>query len=202
MDTPVMRTVGSSNSGTAPSPAIVPLDPARDRRALETHFASLNSEDLRYRFCGTMKPEGVAQFLDQISVTSTPCYGVFNGGLALVAVCQLERSGCNLEVGLTVLSAFRCKGFGKTLLHRSASYARARGLKSLNIHSLGDNTPMLSLARRIGMKVTIHSGAADGHLTLGAGTKKGICRRAVAPDQNTTVSSVTKNRDIIALRSN
>ena len=149
-----------------PSLTIVPLDSTRDRRALETHFASLNREDLRYRFCSSIKRERVAQYLDRIRVTGTLSYGVFNAGLALVAVCQLERSGCDLEVGLTVLPAFRRKGLGKALLHRSASYARARGLKALNIHSLGDNTPMLSLARRIGMIVKFYGGEADGHLTL------------------------------------
>jgi GNAT superfamily N-acetyltransferase len=166
MDTLVIRAEDVSNPGKVPSLAIVPLDPTRDRRALESHFASLHREDLRYRFCGSIKREGVTQYLDQISVTGTPCYGVFDDGLALVAVCQLERLGCDLEVGLTVLPTFRRKGFGKALLRRSASYARARGLKGLNIHSLGDNTPMLSLARRIGMTVKIHSGEADGHLTL------------------------------------
>jgi GNAT superfamily N-acetyltransferase len=202
MDTLVTRAEDVSNPRKVPALALVPLDPAHDRRALETHFSSLNHEDLRYRFCSSVKRAGVSQYLDQISVIGTPSYGVFNADLALIAVCQLEQSGCDLEVGLTVLPAFRREGFGKALLHCAARYARARGLKALNIHSLGNNIPMLSLARRIGMTVKIHSGEADGRLALCAGTEKWIDRSDVAFDQDTTVSSVTKSRDIATLRSN
>lgn len=61
-----------SNVANWPSQAVVPLYPARDRGALETHFASLDGEDLRYRFCGFMKRTRVTQYLDQISETDAP----------------------------------------------------------------------------------------------------------------------------------
>jgi GNAT superfamily N-acetyltransferase len=146
--------------------AIVPLCLSRDRLALETHFAALDSEDLRYRFCGSIKPAGVIHYLDQL--TAAHSYGIFNSGLALVAVCQLAQSAGDLEVGISVLTPFRRKGFAMALLDHSARYARARGLKALTIHSLADNTPMLSLARRIGMSVEILEGEADGRLRLRA----------------------------------
>jgi GNAT superfamily N-acetyltransferase len=151
--------------------AIVPLYLSRDRLALETHFAALDSEDLRYRFCGSIKPAGVIHYLDQL--TAAHSYGIFNSSLALVAVCQLAQSAGDLEVGISVLTPFRRKGYAMALLDQSARYARARGLKALTIHSLADNTPMLSLARRIGMSVEILEGEADGRLRLRADTISG-----------------------------
>ena len=135
--------------------AIVPLCPPRDRLALDTHFASLESEDLRYRFCGSIRSAGVMKYLDHLNGTTVHSCGIFNSSLALVAVCQLAQSAGDLEVGISVLTPFRRKGFAMALLAHSARYARARGLKALTIHSLADNTPMLSLARRIGMSVEI-----------------------------------------------
>ena len=54
-------------------------------------------------------------------------------------------------------------------------HRRSDGLKALLIHSLADNSPMLSLARRVGMTVEILRGEADGRLTVRAGTAKECC---------------------------
>jgi GNAT superfamily N-acetyltransferase len=153
--------------------AMVPLYLPGDRLALQTHFAALDSEDLRYRFCGSIKPAGVTQYLDQLNGSAVHSYGIFNSGRALIAACQLVQSAGDLEVGITVLPPFRRKGFAIALLDYSARYARARGLKALTIHSLADNTPILSLARRIGMSVEILEGEADGRLRLRADATSG-----------------------------
>jgi GNAT superfamily N-acetyltransferase len=114
--------------------AIVPLYLSRDRLALETHFAALDSVDLRYRFCGSIKPAGVIHYLDQLAAAHS--YGILNSNLALVAVCQLAQCAGDLEVGISVLTPFRRKGFAMALLDHSARYARARRHKALTIHSL------------------------------------------------------------------
>jgi GNAT superfamily N-acetyltransferase len=163
----------SDPHGQTASMAVVPLHLSRDRPALETHFAALDSEGLRYRFCGSIKTAGVMQYLHQLGGTAAHSYGIFHSSLALVAVCQLAQSAGDLEVGISVLAPFRRKGFAMALLEHSARYARARGLKALTIHSVADNTPMLSLARRIGMSVEILEGEADGRLRLRAGTISG-----------------------------
>jgi GNAT superfamily N-acetyltransferase len=156
----------SDPHGQTASMAVVPLHLSRDRPALETHFAALDSEGLRYRFCGSIKTAGVMQYLHQLGGTAAHSYGIFHSSLALVAVCQLAQSAGDLEVGISVLAPFRRKGFAMALLEHSARYA-------LTIHSLADNTPMLSLARRIGMSVEILEGEADGRLRLRAGTISG-----------------------------
>jgi GNAT superfamily N-acetyltransferase len=147
---------------------IVSLQLPRDRRALEVHFAALESEDLRFRFCGSIKPAALEQYLDQLAGPDVASFGIFDPERVLIAVCQLAQSGADLEVGVSVLSAFRRQGFAKALLEHSAARARVRGLRTLLIHTLMDNTPMLSLARGLGMSVEMLNGEADGRLRLRA----------------------------------
>jgi GNAT superfamily N-acetyltransferase len=168
---------------------IVRLSLPRDRFALEAHFAALSTKDLCNRFCHSIKPEAVTKYLDQWSVAGIPSYGVFDPDRGLVAVSQLAQSADELEVGLSVLRTYRRKGLALALLHRCASYARARGLKALIIHCLTDNIPMLSLARRIGMTIEISNGAADGHLTLRAATAIDFWRQ-IADDQESLAKSI------------
>lgn len=149
---------------------IVSLQLPRDRRALEVHFAKLESEDLRFRFCGSIKPAVLEQYLDQLSGPDVASFGIFDAERVLIAVCQIGQAGADLEVGVSVLSAFRRQGFAKALLEHSVSHARVRGLRSLLIHTLMDNTPMLSLARGLGMSVEMLNGEADGRLRLRADT--------------------------------
>jgi GNAT superfamily N-acetyltransferase len=164
----------------------------RDRFALETHFAALGTEDLCNRFCHSIKPEVVTKYLDQWSAAGIPSYGIFDPDRGLVAVSQLARSAGELEVGLSVLPTYRRKGLALALLYRSASYARARGLKALIIHCLTDNIPMLSLARRIGMTIEISNGEADGHLTLRAATALDFWGE-IADDQESLAKSIANS---------
>src|SRR5664279_1828394 len=147
---------------------VVPLVLPRDRPAMEFHFAALDGEDLRYRFCGSIKPQSVTRYLDRLRGSGVDSFGIFNSRLALVAVSQLAPSTGDLEVAISVLPDFRRSGFATALLEHSAGYARERGLTGLVIHTLADNTPMLSLARRIGMNVRMLKGDADGRLRLRA----------------------------------
>ena len=161
----------------------------RDRFALETHFAALGTEDLCNRFCHSIKPVAVTKYLDQWSAAGIPSYGIFDPDRALVAVSQLAQSADELEVGLSVLPTYRRKGLALALLNRCARYARTRGLKSLIIHCLTDNLPMLSLARRIGMTIEISNGETDGHLTLRAATAIDFWSQ-IADDQESLAKSM------------
>ena len=161
----------------------------RDRFALETHFAALGTEDLCNRFGHSIKPEAVTKYLDQWSAAGIPSYGIFDPDGGLIAVSQLAQSADELEVGLSVLPTYRRKGLALALLNRCARYARTRGLKSLIIHCLTDNLPMLSLARRIGMTIEISNGETDGHLTLRAATAIDFWSQ-IADDQESLAKSM------------
>jgi GNAT superfamily N-acetyltransferase len=172
--------------------AIVRLYLPPHRMEVEQHFSALGAENLRQRFCHTIAPECVTKLLDSLDATGVSSYGIFNPGLELVAVGQFGASGRDLDVGLSVLSDYRRKGLAAALLYRAATFARARALTAVTVHCLADNTPMLSLARRIGMTVEISSGEADGRLKLRAGTALDVWKE-ILYDQAGIADSVVKS---------
>ena len=109
-------------------------------------------------------------------VSSLATMGVRTRPSSLVTRCrtplfgEIDQPGYDLEAGLSVIEPYRRKGLAAALLCRAARYARSRGLKTLDIHCLAENTPMLSLARRLGMTIEMSQSEADGRLKLRAGT--------------------------------
>jgi len=145
----------------------------RNREELDAHFAALSAEDLFLRFCSPVSPKYLTGYLDRLEVTGAPLYGIFNFRLELVAVSHFgvpAQPSSDLEVGLSVIETYRRKGLASTLLYRAASYARSRGFKALVFYCVAENTPMLSLARRLGISVAISQDEALGRLKIGAGT--------------------------------
>ena len=178
--------------------AIVPLRLPRDRGALSAHFDALGPDDLRLRFCQTMKPEAVAAYLDSLSATHAVLFGIFNRDLELVAVGQFANAADGLEVGLSVLSRYRRRGLASALLGRAANYARTHAIDALVMHCLAENVPMLALARQFGMSIETSGTEADGRMRLRAGTAVDLWTEAVY-DLEGLLDLTTKRRQI-ALR--
>jgi len=146
------------------------------------------------RFCCTTSPEAVSHYLDGLQASGVPSYGIFNPALELVAIGQFgenDSAGHELEVGLSVLAPYRRQRLAAALLQRAASYARSRGFQALVVHCLTDNTPMISLARRLGMQIEMLRGEADGRLKLRAGTALDYWNE-IAYDQAGIVDAVAK----------
>jgi GNAT superfamily N-acetyltransferase len=172
-------------------PAITRLHLPGFRSALDAHVAALSPEDLRQRFCHYIQPQGLTRFLDRLVGDGIASYGIFNPGLELVAVCQCGGAAGELEVGLSVLPAYRRKGLAAALLARAASHARSRGFTALIVHCLAENTAILTLARRIGMHIEVSSGEADGRMRLRAATALDVWAE-VAYDQAGIADAVAK----------
>jgi len=164
----------------------------RDRPALEAHFAALSPEDLRFRFGYPISPEGLGRYLDGLAATDALAYGVFNPSGELVALGQLGIAGDALEIGLSVLAPYRRQGLGTALMSRAATHARTHNLHSIILLSLAENQPILALARRYGMAVSVSQGEAESHVRLEAATAVDFWRE-VAFDQAALLQSVTRS---------
>lgn len=168
------------------------LQQPRDRPALARHFAMLGAEDLRFRFGYQIGPDGVASYLDALAESDSPAFGVFNPAQELVGLVQLGVTAAEVEVGISVLRPYRRNGLGTALLNRAASYGRSRGIPSMVIVSLADNLPILELARRHGMTVTISCGEAHGVEKLRAATALDYWREVMF-DQTALAHSVSRS---------
>ncbi|MBV8605783.1 MAG: GNAT family N-acetyltransferase [Pelomonas sp.] len=154
----------------------VPIRPlsARHRRRILEHLLSLGARDRYLRFGYAASDEQVARYTERLDFGRDELLGIFNRRLELVAMAHLaydpapQRPGrpAMAEFGVSVHARARGKGVGQRLFDRAALHARNRGVGTLFIHALSENTPMLRIARRAGAKVEREGAESEAWLRL------------------------------------
>ena len=97
---------------------------------------------------------------------------MFNRRLQLIALAHLAypRPGSPgpqaAEFGGSVVPQARGRGYGERLFEHAMLHARNRGLDTLFIHALSENTTMLRIARRAGARVERDGSESDAFLKL------------------------------------
>ena len=138
-----------------------------DTPALEAHFLSLDNEDRRLRFGVPIGDAAVRGYAARIDFERDAAFGVFDDDLSLAAAAHLARAGReHAELGVSVLPARRRRGLGGALLARAHQRARNWGVRALFLHCLTENSTMMALARRQGMRIVTERGEADAWLEL------------------------------------
>ncbi|MGE5641054.1 MAG: N-acetyltransferase family protein [Clostridia bacterium] len=138
-----------------------------DAAALCRHFLALEKEDRRLRFGVPLPDGGIRAYVERINFERDTAFGVFDDDLELVGVAHLARDGLrHAELGVSVLPADRRRGLGAALLARAHLRARNWGVRALFMHCLTENSTMMGLARRQGMRIVAERGEADAWLEL------------------------------------
>jgi ribosomal protein S18 acetylase RimI-like enzyme len=134
----------------------------RHRARIATHLMSLDEGDRYLRFGYPASDAQIAKYVDLLDFDQDEVFGIFNRRLDLIALAHLahgtptaaaEGSGQMSEFGVSVLSKARGRGFGARLFEHAVLHARNRGVQTLFIHALSDNTAMLKIARNAGATV-------------------------------------------------
>ena len=155
-------------------PAWIPIRSLSERhreRAL-THFLTLPPEDRYLRFGYHATDAQIGRYVDQLDFGRDELLGVFDRRLRLVAVAHLafapDRSqhAADAEFGVSVLPQARGRAFGTRLFEHAVLHARNRGVSTLFIHALSENTIMLRIARRAGAVVERDGAESQAHLRL------------------------------------
>lgn len=139
---------------------------ARDRDALVEHFMALGAEDRRLRFGMVLTDEALRAYVAHIDFARDALFGVLNRKLRLVGVAHVAIEDDCAELGISVLPRYRGRGVGGALLERAHLYARNHGIRTLLMHCLAENTPMMRLARRQGMQVVTAGGEAAAQVAV------------------------------------
>ena len=158
----------------------VPIRPlsVRHRRRIAEHLLALSPRDRFLRFGYQASDEQVGKYVERLDFGRDEVLGIFNRRLELVAMAHLayaptpQRPGqpAMAEFGVSVSGKARGKGLGQRLFGRATLHARNRGIDTLFIHALSENTPMLRIARKAGATVERDGSESEAWLRLPSDT--------------------------------
>jgi GNAT superfamily N-acetyltransferase len=133
----------------------------RHRGRIASHLAALDESDRYLRFGYPASEAQMSKYVDLLDFDHDEVFGIFNRRLELIAMAHLAHptaagtdTGERLsEFGVSVLPKARGRGFGGRLFEHAVLHARNRGVKTLLIHALSENTAMLKIARNAGARI-------------------------------------------------
>lgn len=133
----------------------------RHRDRIAAHLMGLEEADRYLRFGYAATDAQIAKYVDMLDFDHDEVFGVFNRRLELIALAHLAFSdspadsarGTMAEFGVSVIRKARGRGFGARLFEHAVLHARNRGVQTLFIHALSENTAMLKIARNAGATV-------------------------------------------------
>jgi GNAT superfamily N-acetyltransferase len=144
----------------------------RHRERIVAHLLAL---DLRARYLrfGHQASDGqIGRYVDTLDFEHDEVFGIFNRRLDLIAMAHLayrqadttRGRSASAEFGVSVLPHARRRGFGRRLFEHAMLHARNRGVVSIFIHALSENTAMLKIARDAG--ATVHRDGSESEAWL------------------------------------
>ena len=139
---------------------------AADRGALTVHFLALSADDRRLRFGTAAGDATIRNYVDHIDFDRDAAFGFFTDDLSLGGAAHVAVSNGVAELGVSVLPGYRLRGIGSALFDRASAFARNHFIRTLFMHCLTENSAMMHIARKSGMKIVTDGGEADAHLEL------------------------------------
>jgi GNAT superfamily N-acetyltransferase len=170
------KAVANPAAAVAPTWSWVPIRSLgpRHRERIAAHLLSLEVSDRYLRFGYAATDAQISKYVDMLDFEQDEVFGIFSRRLELIAMAHLahsvvapEKKGPAVsEFGVSVLPSARSRGFGRRLFEHAMLHARNRGVGTLLIHALSENTAMLKIARRAGATVVREGSESDAWLKL------------------------------------
>jgi len=132
---------------------------ARHRPRILAHLLALNEFDRYLRFGYAASDAQISRYAEQLEFDRDEVFGIFNRHLELVAMAHLAYLDASAsprpaaEFGVSVAVGARGRGYGDRLFDHAALHARNRGIDSLLVHALSQNTAMLRICRNAGARI-------------------------------------------------
>lgn len=180
---PSSQNATSADQGTGPGRAgraAAPFAPwipirslsPRHRERIQAHLTALSQADRYLRFGYAAGDEQIARYVGGLNFERDEVFGVYNRRLDLIALAHLAYPAVDTpvrgaaEFGGSVAAHARGRGYGARLFEHAMLHARNRGLDTLFIHALSENTAMLHIVRKAGARVERAGSETDAYLKL------------------------------------
>lgn len=145
----------------------------RHRGRILAHLLELPERDRYLRFGYVASDSQITHYVDQLDFERDELLGIFSRRLSLLAMAHVAylttndgRPATNAEFGVSVAARARGRGYGTRLFDLAVLHARNRGVKTLIIHALSENSAMLRIARNAGATVEREGGESEASLRL------------------------------------
>jgi len=169
----------ASGLGSTPQPRgrswvpIRSLGP-RHRDRIARHLCALDERSRYLRFGYAANDAQIRRYVDMLDFEHDEVFGIFNRRLELIAVAHLAHRdadpsrgrAASSEFGVSVLPNGRRRGFGRRLFDHAMLHARNRGVETIFIHALSENTAMLKIAKSAGAIVERAGSESEAWLKL------------------------------------
>jgi len=133
---------------------------------------ALPQDDRYFRFGYAASDAQLSHYTDLIDFSRDEVFGIFNRRLELLAMAHLatlpssKGPRTEAEFGVSVLPKARGRGYGSRLFDHAVLHARNRGVETMVIHALSENTAMLRIVRKAGATVDRDGGESLARLRL------------------------------------
>lgn len=146
----------------------------RHRDRISTHLTALDERSRYLRFGYAASDAQIHRYVDMIDFDQDEIFGIFNRRLELIALAHLAHRdadpsrgrAASSEFGVSVLPKTRGRGFGRRLFEHAMLHARNRGVETIFIHALSENTAMLRIAKGAGAIVERAGSESEAWLKL------------------------------------
>lgn len=144
----------------------------RHRDRVREHLLELSPADRYLRFGYPASDAQILHYADTLDFDRDEVFGIFNRRLQLLAMAHLafhptaKDGGEPAEFGVSVAKRARGRAYGTRLFERAVLHARNRGIDTLVIHALSENSAMLRIVRKAGAVIDREGGESQALLKL------------------------------------
>lgn len=134
---------------------------AHDVGRIVKHLCSLQGEDRRLRFGGTVSDSYITDYVETSFLTESKWFGVDHIDGHLVAACHAAIDDEQAELGCSVNSEYRGQGLAQLMFDRAVTWLRSKGVTEVYMHCLTENQAMKHIARKNQMTLDSEYGETD-----------------------------------------
>jgi GNAT superfamily N-acetyltransferase len=152
----------------------------QDKAEIAKHLQALPERDRYFRFGFAATDTHIQSYADGLNFERDHVYGIYNREALLVAVAHVAQMSephqaplsfglgysQKAEFGVSVLTAYRGKGYGGRLFNRAVTHARNQGISQFHIQALTENSRMLHIAKKRGATLVNFGSETEVHLLL------------------------------------
>ena len=142
---------------------------------IKQHLKSLGPQDRYMRFGYPASDDQIDLYVEHLDFDTDDIYGIFNIDMELIAMAHLALPKSNslsnqAEFGVSVSEYCRGRGYGGRLFERASIHAVNNKIKTIYIHALSENAPMLKIAKKHGAVLHREGSETEAYVELGKPT--------------------------------